>query len=275
MLESLVDLTYRGISLSRRVKLTQVRPSSGYLELPAPMPVGSEIALVVDDGLTIAATVALVHEQVTGVAGSDRAAGMQVVPRLAAEAAAAWWQARVALPEHDAEARTSGAAGAPRDAVDGAPGARSRPVTVRPRTHTQPTTPPPAAPGDAPSIAADLAARVTAAAGVAVPGSPPASAPQASAVHEPPGGELDGDVARTDHVVIDDGAQTMIMRAVDPAVLEFEAGAPTDPGPPVLDGPDRDPERRAAIADREDAGGLAGEPGALSSGADRTDGRSR
>ena len=35
--ESLVDLTYRGLAVAKRVKLTQVRPSTGYVEVPAPM----------------------------------------------------------------------------------------------------------------------------------------------------------------------------------------------------------------------------------------------
>jgi len=48
--ESFVDLTYRGLSLGRRIKLTQVRPSSGYLELPSPMPVGTLVAISTDDG---------------------------------------------------------------------------------------------------------------------------------------------------------------------------------------------------------------------------------
>ena len=41
MIESFVDLTYRGLSLGRRIKLTQVRPTSGTLELVSPMPVGT------------------------------------------------------------------------------------------------------------------------------------------------------------------------------------------------------------------------------------------
>src|SRR5262249_44950456 len=64
VLESFVDLTYRGLSLGRRVRLSQVRPSSGYLELPAPMPVGTQIALATDDGVTFDATVTWIHEQV-------------------------------------------------------------------------------------------------------------------------------------------------------------------------------------------------------------------
>jgi hypothetical protein len=94
MSESFVDLSYRGLSLARRVKLTQVRQGSGYLELPTPMPVGTTIAITTDDGLALEATVTEIHEQVGGL---DRAPGMLVTPRLDA-AAEAWWQARAAAP---------------------------------------------------------------------------------------------------------------------------------------------------------------------------------
>src|SRR6185503_19484391 len=97
--ESFVDLTYRGLSLGRRIKLTQVRPSSGYLELSSPMPVGTQVAIATDDGVAFDATVAWIYEQVTG---TDRAPGMVVIPELGADAAAAWWRSRVALPEDDA-----------------------------------------------------------------------------------------------------------------------------------------------------------------------------
>lgn len=205
MLESLVDLTYRGISLSRRIKLTQIRPSSGYLELPAPMPVGTELAVAADDGVVFEATVSWIHEQVTG---SDRPPGMTIVPRLAGESASSWWQARVALSDDDA-ARPGPGHGI----------VRNRPVTVRPRTHTRPTPPPAmAGPGlDTPAIIADLGARVAAAAGVR----PPAPA----AVAEPRAAALDGELSRPgEHTVVDDGAKTLIMQAVDPANLDLEPG---------------------------------------------------
>src|SRR5215467_14467642 len=96
VLESFVDLTYRGLSLGRRVRLTQVRPSTGYLELPAPMPVGAQIAIVADDGATFEAIVTAIHEQ---IAGSDRAPGMIVAPALGEAQATAWWTSRVALPD--------------------------------------------------------------------------------------------------------------------------------------------------------------------------------
>jgi hypothetical protein len=147
--ESFVDLTYRGLSLGRRIKLTQVRPSSGYLEMPTPMPVGTQVAIATDDGVQLDATVAWIHEQ---VAGADRPPGMVVLPDLGAEPAAAWWKARVALPDDES----------PR------PRRPTRPVTVRPRSHTRPTTPPAGAiADDRAAIKADLDARVAAAAGTA------------------------------------------------------------------------------------------------------------
>ena len=131
VIESFVDLTYRGLALGRRIKLTEVRPTTGTLELAAPMPVGTQLAIATDDGVTLDATVLWVHEQ---VAGSDRTPGMTVAPVLAGDAAAAWWQARVALPEDDRPRRPS----------------RTKPVTLRPRPATGRTraatdrTPPPA-----------------------------------------------------------------------------------------------------------------------------------
>ena len=96
MSESFVDLTYRGLALGRRVKLTEVRPSTGYLEMPAPMPVGTAIHVATDDGHGFDAVVIDIHEQ---VGGSDRPPGMRVKPAFGDERATAWWKERVALPE--------------------------------------------------------------------------------------------------------------------------------------------------------------------------------
>ncbi len=121
MIDSFVDLTYRGLSLGRRVKLTQVRPSTGYVETPVPMPVGTAIAIATDEGIVFDALVMTVHEQ---VGGSDRAPGMVVAPAFGEAVERSdqreWWKARVALPE-EPPAST-----------------RIKPVTVRPRTHTMP-----------------------------------------------------------------------------------------------------------------------------------------
>jgi hypothetical protein len=92
---SFVDLSYRGLALARRVKLTQVRPSSGYVEMPTPMPVGTQIAITTDDGVSIEAIVAEIHEQ---VAGATQTPGMLVQPSLDG-AAADWWKERVVAPD--------------------------------------------------------------------------------------------------------------------------------------------------------------------------------
>jgi hypothetical protein len=94
MSETFVDLSYRGLALGTRIKLTQVRAGSGYLEMPQPMPVGSTIGIATDEGVMIDATVAGIHEQVTG---SDTVPGMLVRPSLEVTAAEAWWTAHASL----------------------------------------------------------------------------------------------------------------------------------------------------------------------------------
>jgi len=225
VIESLVDLTYRGISLGRRIKLAQIRPTSGYLELASPMPVGSEIAIITDDAVSFGVTVTWVHEQ---VAGADRTPGMIVAPRLASEPAAAWWHARVVLPDDDVARPTL---------------PRTRPVTVRPRSHTQPTPPSQAPAEQLPTIIADLEARI-AGANKPAPGSPPG--PQV-APHTTVAPEAVASNVRTDepdrvmnqtgdHAVIDDGHRTMIMDAIDPASLDLDPGT-TAPNLPVAAAP--------------------------------------
>jgi hypothetical protein len=239
VIESFVDLTYRGLSLGRRIRLSQVRPTSGYLELAAPMPVGAVIAIAADDGIGFEATVTWVHEQ---VGGTDRTPGMIVAPALAGERDQAWWKERVTIADDEAARRRS---------ITGS--GRSRPPTVRPRSHTDPM---PQRGADAPAIKADLDARVTAAAGVA-------TAPRAQDIHEAPTAILpalalsprdlaahdrvdlrtivmpaaelaalqaqssDGEpdpattlqMAQAEHEVVDDGSRTTIMDTMDPATL--------------------------------------------------------
>jgi hypothetical protein len=96
MSESFVDLTYRGLVLGKRVKLSQVRPSTGYLELPTPMPVGTSIGIAAEDGTAFDATVTEAIEQVSG---RDGVPGMTVRPRLDGDAVKSWWKAKVALPD--------------------------------------------------------------------------------------------------------------------------------------------------------------------------------
>lgn len=213
MIESFVDLTYRGLSLGRRVKLSQVRPSTGYLETPAPMPVGTHIQIATDEGLALEATVTGIHEQ-TG--GSDKAPGMTVAPQLASEALEAWWRARVAYP----------------DEVKAAPvvGRTPSQVTVRPRSHTTPE-----------PIPAMLAAEQEPPNGktIAMAAVVPEPEPEVKATTvmnavdqelleslSRPSGEIDQLVRSTgEHEIVDDGKRTTIMDAIDPAALGLDMSA--------------------------------------------------
>jgi hypothetical protein len=199
VIESLIDLTYRGISLGRRIKLTQIRPTTGYVELPTPMPVGTELVIGTDEAISFGAIVTWVHEQ---VAGTDRIPGMIVQPRLSADVTA-WWQARITLADDDAV----------RPSLP-----RTRPVTVRPRSHTQQSQPI-GAPTAMPAIIADLDARVAAAARSSQSTDPRTRSDPDAATH------------RTgQHEVVDDGAQTLIMEVMDDDALGPEAGdAPRKP----------------------------------------------
>ena len=183
--ESFVDLSYRGLPLGRRIKLTQVRPSSGFLELAAPMPVGTAIVITTDEGLALEATVMQIHEQ---IGGSERVPGMIVAPALAEEAGASWWKERASLPEL-----------AP--SVPPPPPSRSRPVTVRPRSSTIPEPRSPEAPPPA-ELVDDARPTIAMPALEPEPTDPDAEAP-----------------------IVDDGKKTIMMHSVDLTALGLDAGA--------------------------------------------------
>lgn len=209
MIESFVDITYRGLSLGRRVKLSHVRPSTGYLETPAPMPVGTAIQIATDEGVSIEAKVTAIHEQ-TG--GSDKPPGMTVAPSLSGEALVSWWRARVAYPDEDvARPRTT-----------------SSPI-VRPRAHAaeEPVPVPVTAPDPEPA-----GGKTIAMAAVAAPDDGGKATMIMPAVDQElleqltrPSGEIEKLTRTTgDHEVIDDGKMTTVMDAIDPAALGLETG---------------------------------------------------
>lgn len=93
-----VDLTYRGLSLGKKLKLTNVRPSTGFVETAIPMPVGTTIGVAVDD-VMFEASVVDVKEQV-GANGAEQQvpSGMTIRPKLD-DSASAWWNGKVTLPD--------------------------------------------------------------------------------------------------------------------------------------------------------------------------------
>lgn len=241
MIESFVDLTYRGIGLGRRIKLTQVRPSTGYLEMPTPMPVGTELVIATDEGVLLPAVVTRIHEQ---IGGSDRVPGMTVRPELADAARTEWWQARVALPEAPIDTQLD----------------RAKPVTVRPRSHTIPAPPPAGALDDEPPTALTLQELLVPQAPAMPPPVPPPLRAATPAPVPAEGGAVpvvtagDEDAKRTmvmnaldqemlaqltetdgtvehlvrrtgEHQVVDDGMRTTVMDAVDPAALGLDVSA--------------------------------------------------
>lgn len=87
MAEAFVDLLYRGLPLGSRARMSQFDAHHAYVELPAPMPVGTLIAIQAEGG-PISAHVIEIHEQ---TAGSEHPPGMRVRPVLDGEAKLAWW----------------------------------------------------------------------------------------------------------------------------------------------------------------------------------------
>lgn len=107
--EHFVDVRYRGIEIGARARFYQVSGRTAYVEVSAPMPVGTE--LMIDDGdLRVPVRVLEVFEQ---VAGLEQPPGMRVVAFALDddERSRAWWRAR------GGEAGES----APTSAVDSSP----------------------------------------------------------------------------------------------------------------------------------------------------------
>jgi hypothetical protein len=267
MTETFVDLTYRGLSLGRRIKLSQIRPTTGYLEHPTPMPVGTMVSVATDDAVVLDAIVTKVHEQ---VAGSDTAPGMLIRPTFANDQIEAWWKSRA----------TAEPVAAPAPAPEPE---RGKPITVRPRTHTVPEPIP--TPGPAGTLAA-MGTGTVSPAGMAVPSAPttipgtvfnPATSieqpmatipgtvfnptdPRATTIMNAVDQDLLASLTKNDeieqpmrttgeHAVVDDGMRTTVMDAVDPAALGIDmsmfSGSSND-GIPLSDDENGDDEPSAA-----------------------------
>lgn len=249
--DTYVDVSYRGLELGKRVKLRDVRPDAGYLEHPLPMPVGTRVDIVADDGVTIAATVVAIHEQ---VAGEAMPPGMRVQPALDA-AAAPWWQARIdgeamaaeAAAKAQAEAEAAARAQAEADAIAAAQARAAAVAQVQ--AEIAPTVPmapvvDAAAPVDAaPAAPVDAApaAPTTPDAGAAVfaqkakgkkgdkSGSRATTVMSAAAVEEAVRASLATPDDAPDDGLADDGRRTEAMAAIDPEALGVDASAPAAP----------------------------------------------
>jgi hypothetical protein len=90
-----VDVSYRGLGVGSRIKLRDVTTEGGYLESTAPMPVGTPLEVLLEDGTRLGAVVVHVHEQ---VAGGTETAGMRIRPVVSGAAARQWWQSQPEPP---------------------------------------------------------------------------------------------------------------------------------------------------------------------------------
>lgn len=81
-----MDLSYRGLALGNRVKLTDAPPHTGFLEWSTPMPVGTTLMVNTHEGVSFEVVVVEVREQTDP--------GMVVKP-VVSPAAQAWWGANV------------------------------------------------------------------------------------------------------------------------------------------------------------------------------------
>lgn len=94
--EQFVNVSYRGIEVGTSLKMIEFGPTTAYVELTTPMPVGTTLDLVTDaagaPSVAFKATVLRVQEQ---VAGAEMAPGMRVRAAKLEGDAAAWWKAAV------------------------------------------------------------------------------------------------------------------------------------------------------------------------------------
>jgi hypothetical protein len=222
MSESFVDLSYRGLALGKRIKLTQVRPTAGYLELPTPMPVGTTIGIATDDGVLLEALVAEVREQASG---TDAVPGMVVRPKLDADAARAWWKQRVSLAE---------------DKPMPAPDAEGR-VTVVSRRTTE--TAAPQVQDDGRNTA--VMSTIDDSAGMPTAEPSPSASDELPIMGEPTDPSLPRISAEmaAQNEIVDDGKRTMMMDAIDLEALGLNPAASSGSMPAVTD---------------EDSGGTSG-----------------
>jgi hypothetical protein len=235
--DTFVDVTYRGIEVGKRAKLTEVAPDAGYVEVAAPMPVGSTVVLATDDGIAITAEVRGVHEQ---VGGSDRPPGMKVAPTLEG-AAVAWWSQRVtvaAAPPRDRRTRELTAA------------ANAAAQAVAERDREQSGAPPPGVRRTRHLADGEIKAALTAAMaeeqrlGIVPAGdkTPVEGVPvQVGAV------DSDG--------IVDDGKKTEIMSSVDPELIARLTGGSGVTEPPIIDDGKRTVAMDVPVVPDDDAGG--------------------
>ena len=91
MPETFVDVSSRGLEVGSRLHLSEIGPTSGYIEHSLPLPVGAELRVEAEDGVGFGVVVVRVQEQ---VGGAERAPGMFVRVVEMSQDAESWWKER-------------------------------------------------------------------------------------------------------------------------------------------------------------------------------------
>lgn len=114
MPETFVDVSSRGLEVGSRLHLSEIGPTSGYIEHSLPMPVGAELRVEAGEGVDFGVVVVRVQEQ---VGGAERPPGMFVRVVEMSQAAEAWWKEHATRTDDfvfpEPEAATPAASSAP------------------------------------------------------------------------------------------------------------------------------------------------------------------
>ncbi len=89
--EQLVDVSYRGLSVGTSVALRDFGPTTAYLEVEDPMPVGSVVDVTNDGGEGFSARVIHVREKTDSAPN----AGMRISVEELPDAARGWWSSQI------------------------------------------------------------------------------------------------------------------------------------------------------------------------------------
>lgn len=113
--EQLVDVSYRGLSVGTSVALRDFGPTTAYLEVDDPMPVGSVVDVTNDGGEGFSARVTHVREKTDSAPN----AGMRIFVEELPEAVRGWWSSNVS--QEDPPAATAAPPPEPHPAAEPEP----------------------------------------------------------------------------------------------------------------------------------------------------------
>jgi hypothetical protein len=126
--EQLVDVSYRGLSVGTSVALRDFGPSTAYLEVESPMPVGSVVDVTNDSGDGFSARVIHVREKTDSAPN----AGMRISVEELPASVQGWWQSQVSQEDPPVAAAPPPPAPEPEPEPEAAPESEAAPPEAVP-----------------------------------------------------------------------------------------------------------------------------------------------